>query len=112
MAQFCRFCSAAMEDGSSFCRKCGKKVDFASANTTQQTSEPFAEPPMIGEKDNLITLLLAIFLGTLGVHRFYEGKIVTGILWLLTGGLLSVGWIIDIILIAVRFGSRGRYYRV
>lgn len=46
-------------------------------------------------------LILAILLGGLGIHRFYVGKIGTGILWLLTGGLLGIGWIVDIIMIAV-----------
>lgn len=45
------------------------------------------------------TILFAIFLGVFGVHRFYVGKIGTGFLWLFTGGLLGLGWIIDILLI-------------
>ena len=52
------------------------------------------------EKDWLVALLLCIIVGTLGVHRFYVGKIGTGILWLLTGGCFLVGWIVDIVMIA------------
>ncbi len=54
----------------------------------------------VSNKNWLIALLLCIFLGFLGVHRFYVGKIGTGILWLLTVGLLGFGYIIDLILIA------------
>ncbi|MDK2971280.1 MAG: hypothetical protein PWP23_1035 [Candidatus Sumerlaeota bacterium] len=54
-----------------------------------------------GDKNWLVTLLLAIFLGWLGVHRFYVGKIGTGILQLITGGGCGIWQIIDIIMIAV-----------
>lgn len=52
-------------------------------------------------KNRLVALLLCIFLGLGGVHRFYVGKVGTGILYLLTGGLFGIGWVIDIILIAL-----------
>ncbi|MCK5128902.1 MAG: TM2 domain-containing protein [Clostridiales bacterium] len=53
----------------------------------------------ISPNSRTITLLLCIFLGEFGIHRFYSGKIGTGILYLCTGGLLGIGWIIDIIMI-------------
>ena len=52
-------------------------------------------------KDWLVTLLLAIFLGGLGVHRFYVGKIGTGVLQLLTLGGCGIWALVDIILIAM-----------
>lgn len=47
-------------------------------------------------KDVGVAYLLWFFLGLLGGHRFYTGRIGTGILWALTGGLCGVGWLIDV----------------
>ena len=54
---------------------------------------------MKSEKDWLVTLLLSLFLGSMGVHRFYVGKIGTGILQVLTLGGCGIWTLIDIILI-------------
>lgn len=50
--------------------------------------------------DFVATLLLCIFVGYLGVHRFYTGKIGTGLLMLFTFGGFGIWTIIDIVLIA------------
>ena len=55
----------------------------------------------MSEKSFVSTLLLAILLGGLGIHRFYAGKIGTGIVMLLTFGGLGIWTLIDIIMIAV-----------
>lgn len=49
------------------------------------------------------TLVLAVLLGYFGAHRFYVGKVGTGILFLLTFGWLGIGWWIDIF--TVLFGN-------
>lgn len=54
-------------------------------------------------KSRLAALLLCLFLGEFGIHRFYAGKIGTGLIWLFTGGFFGIGWVIDFIMII--FGS-------
>ncbi len=52
------------------------------------------------DRSRAIALALAALLGWAGGHRFYAGKIGTGILMLLTGGGLGVWWLIDFIQVA------------
>ncbi len=46
-----------------------------------------------------IAYVLWFFFGVFGVHRFYCGRVGTGILWFLTAGLLGIGWLVDMFLI-------------
>lgn len=53
---------------------------------------PVALPP----KDVALTYILWFFLGLLGVHHFYMGKVGRGFLWLFTAGLFGIGWLVDL----------------
>lgn len=54
------------------------------------------------EKDFIVTLLLSIFLGVFGIHRFYAGKVGTGLIWLFTLGVFGFGYIADIVIITAQ----------
>ncbi|MHA1922192.1 MAG: NINE protein [Candidatus Heimdallarchaeota archaeon] len=52
---------------------------------------------MAGETDKIVMLLVCFFLGVLGIHRFLKKYWLSGLIWLCTGGLLTIGMWIDLI---------------
>ena len=52
------------------------------------------------DRSFVATILLCLFLGTFGGHRFYAGKVGTGILMLVTIGGFGIWYLVDLILIA------------
>ena len=48
-----------------------------------------------GSVDYTVGWILLTFLGIFGIHRFYMGKWITGLIYLLTGGLFLVGYLYD-----------------
>ena len=65
----------------------------------QSMSDQMMRDATISDKGFVPTILLCFFLGTFGAHRFYVGKIGTGILQLLTLGGLGIWVLIDFIII-------------
>ena len=53
----------------------------------------------MSNKSKWVAAVLCFFLGVFGVHRFYVGKIGTGLIQLFTAGGLGVWWIIDLVVI-------------
>ncbi len=91
---YCTKCGTAMTADDRFCRSCGADTAAPAAATA-----PAAQTEPGSDCKRLVALLLCLFLGVFGAHRFYVGKIGTGVLWLFTLGLLGIGYLFDLILI-------------
>ena len=107
--RFCRYCGDKIAASAKFCTNCGKP-----ATAPQTYQQPVQQPNVIinnvnavavphgREKNKWVAFFLCLFLGFFGVHRFYEGKIGTGILYLFTLGLVGFGWLIDCIILLTK----------
>ncbi|MBQ9888681.1 MAG: NINE protein [Bacteroidales bacterium] len=87
--KFCTKCGAELHDEAVICPKCGCAVSPAS-NALDNS---------ISDKNWVTTFLLCFFLGILGVHRFYVGRVGSGIAMILTMGGLGIWLFVDFIVI-------------
>ncbi|MAG50739.1 hypothetical protein CL621_03840 [archaeon] len=62
---------------------------------------------MVKEVNWVVTLVMSIIFGSIGVDRFIMGKVGTGLLKLFTFGGLGVWWLIDMILVATKHKFKG-----
>lgn len=90
-ARLCPYCNAAFTENTQFCQKCGARMTQRAPITTEHSNTETSP------KSGKITLVLCAFLGVLGMHRFYVGKIGTGLLTFFTGGFLGIWTLIDLI---------------
>lgn len=105
--KYCSHCGSQIDLDCVVCPKCGKQVgalkqdkivinnsasssSSASASATASVNARYAGRA----KNKWVSLLLCLF--TICGHKFYEGKILMGFVYLFTCGLFFVGWIIDI----------------
>ena len=91
---FCYACGAKTNELAEICIKCGVRLTEAGARAKTTAA---AEAAGVSTKSRLVVTLLAWFFGSLGVHRFYLGKIGSGIAMLLTLGGLGIWALIDFI---------------
>lgn len=111
-AKFCQHCGEAIDADCIICPKCGKQVQelkqeqpqviINNTNTNTNTANATATAtangiPGLRQKNKWVALCLCIFLGVVGGHKFYEGKVGMGILYIFTGGLFGIGIIVDLI---------------
>lgn len=98
---FCSKCGKEIPDEAIVCVNCGVPTqkyyqDQLQHNTVVQPATVFPTV-QIDPCNKWIAFLLCFFLGFLGFHKFYEGKIFMGILYILSCGFFGVGIIIDLI---------------
>lgn len=94
MSNLCPQCGAPIESGKNFCQYCGTSVVTQNAQPQQPVQpqpQPQAAPvytnlainPAWPVKSKIVAGVLALFLGGIGVHKFYLGKTGMGILYIL-----------------------------
>lgn len=103
--KFCKFCGEKIPADAVVCTHCGRQVEelnqsqpnivINNSNTNTNTNQNFAAPA--NAKNKWVAVLLCLFLGGIGAHKFYEGKIGMGILYIFTGGLFGIGALVDFI---------------
>jgi len=91
---YCQNCGKELSDQASFCPSCGHPT--RNTPTVAATRAGKAVSP----HSRLAAILICFFVGTLGVHRFYVGKIGTGIAMIFTLGGLGIWTLVDLIMIA------------
>lgn len=97
----CPNCGKENPDDSYYCRGCGFSLKENAPSTNPAGSESSESHKKTSTapceiKSKKTALILCLFLGFLGAHRFYVGKYGTGILYLLTLGFFSLGWFFDL----------------
>lgn len=96
---FCKQCGAQVNAGDNVCSQCGASLNQNYAPPQQVVYNNNYVQNTVSYRSKWVAFILCFFVGVLGFHRFYVGKIGTGILWLFTGGLFGIGWLVDCITI-------------
>ena len=108
--KFCKHCGAKIPEDAVICTTCGRQVEEiktaqpstpnivinnANSNTNTNTNTNVVNCAMGRAKNKWVAILLCVFLGYLGGHKFYEGKFGMGLVYMFTCGLFFIGIVID-----------------
>lgn len=111
--KFCKHCGKQIAEAAVICPHCGCQVEemkkaeqpsivINNANTNSNVNTNVNGGRGGRERNKWVALLLCLFLGFLGAHKFYEGKGGMGLLYIFTFGLFGIGLIVDFINILLK----------
>ena len=116
--KFCKFCGTKIPNDAVVCSSCGRQVEELKGADQQPAAMPNIvinnsdmnsnintnqmNVPGRQMRNKWVALVLCIFLGYLGGHKFYEGKVGMGILYIFTFGLFGIGVFVDFITILMK----------
>ena len=111
--KFCKHCGGTIPQDAVMCTHGGRQVEeLAGAaqpqvviqNTTMNTNTAAAVVAGVGAraKNKWTAFVLCLLLGYFGAHKFYEGKVGMGVLYLFTLGLFGIGWFVDLIVLLTK----------
>lgn len=103
--KFCKYCGEKIHMDAVICTKCGRQIEdiksnhepvIINNNVSATANNTAGISGKAKSKALAIVLCIIGFCGFAGLHKFYEGKIVMGIIYFFTGGLFLIGTIVDI----------------
>ena len=109
--KFCQHCGERIAEAAVICPKCGCQVGNFSApaqsvqpniiinnaNTNTNTNTNTVNGAYGRPKSKWVAFFLCFFFGIFGIHKFYEGRVGMGILYILTLGIFGIGVLIDLL---------------
>ena len=109
--KFCKECGQRIAKKAVICPQCGCQVEDmksndapaqivinnSNQNANNNLNVGVGAPVGTRLGNKWVAFFLCLFLGYFGAHKFYEGKVGGGILYMLTFGLFAIGWFIDLI---------------
>ncbi len=109
--KFCKHCGQKIDKDAVICPHCGCQIEeiknqsnestpqIVITNTNTNTNANILPNSKVRVCNKWVSFFLCLFLGIFGAHKFYEHKIIMGIVYIFTAGFFGIGWFVDLIII-------------